>query len=441
MTKMLEPKSLYLQTFQNRGKELAGKDPAWVKGLREKAMASFEEKGFPTVEEEIWRYTDLTTSLLQVPFGFEMEFTSKTSVSARLKGMGFDVEKAHLVVFVNGRFSKEQSSIKNLPAGANLTHLAELSAADSLKPVLGQVVPSDGRPFAALNMAYFTDGLILQVPKGKSIPEPIHVVHLSVNASTNTQSHPRNLVVLEEDSQALLIEHYLDEAVSPYLTNSVTEVRLSRGASLEHVKIQQESAKAYHLGTLVAKQAEGSRFASCTYSLGGVLARHEVETTLSEKKAECLMEGLYLARGKQHVDTRTFVDHLAPACKSEEVFKGVLDDEAVGIFDGRILVRENAQKTDARQSNKNLQLSKKSQVYSKPQLQIYADDVKCSHGSATGQMDEEALFYLQSRGIGREEARQLLVYAFAGEMLDRIPFDYLKHPLRQMVNDWMGAKP
>jgi len=431
-----ETKELYIQNFT----KLPGKDAPWLKGLREKAIASFAEKGFPSPHEEQWRYTDLSTSLLKLSFGFEAEASSKTPVMSRLKAAGFNADKSHVVVFVNGKFSKDLSSIKAIPKGVQLTHLAAVLNEAEVSSFLGKALSAEGRPLTALNTAYFADGLYLKISKGQALAEPIHAVYLSANAGTNTQSHPRNLVVLEEDSRALLIEHYLDESVSPYLTNGVTEVLLSRGAALDHVKIQQEGQKGYHIGSLAAKQEEGSRFVSRTYSLGGALARHEIETLLSDKKAECLMEGLYLARGKQHVDTRTFIDHLSPSCKSEEVFKGVLDDDAAGIFDGRILVRENAQKTDARQSNKNLQLSKKAQVYSKPQLQIYADDVKCSHGSATGQLDDEALFYLQSRGIGRKEAKHMLVQAFADEMLDRVPFEYLKAPLRQMVKDWMEGK-
>jgi Fe-S cluster assembly protein SufD len=234
-----------------------------------------------------------------------------------------------------------------------------------------------------------------------------------------------------------VIEHYWGENVSAYFTNVVTEVAMTKGSSLEHTKIGQEDIKGYHIGSLIAQQEEGSHLTSHLFSLGGALTRNDIETTLSQKKAECVLEGLYLAKEKQHVDTRTFIDHLSPNCNSHEVYKGVMDGQATGVFDGRILVRENAQKTDARQSNKNLLLTKEAKVYSKPQLQIYADDVKCSHGSATGQIDEEALFYLQSRGISRDEAKKVLVYAFAGEMVEKLENGYLKPALKKLVDNWM----
>jgi Fe-S cluster assembly protein SufD len=437
---MTQTAETYLRTFQELGKKISGKDPAWLKSLRGKALEHFGKAGFPTSKDEAWKYTDLSVHLLGSPFLFEAETRTQTAVAAKLKSQGFEVEKAHLVVFVNGRFSQGLSSIKDLPKGVKLQSLAEVLSDKALQNSFGSAVKLENRAFNALNTAAFADGLFLQVSQGQTVPEPIHAVHLSAASGPATQSHPRNLVVMENDSQAVLIEHYFGDNAGSTFTNAVTEVRLSKGAQLDHSKLQQEDEKGIHIGSLAVKQEEGSRLISRVFSLGGAMARNEVETVLSEKKAECLLEGLYLAKGKQHMDTRTFIDHLSPSCNSQEIFKGVLDGEAVGIFDGRILVRENAQKTDARQSNKNLQLSKESKVYSKPMLQIYADDVKCSHGSATGQLDEEALFYFQSRGIARAEARRMLVDAFAGEMVERIPNDYLKVPLRKMVGEWLGGK-
>jgi Fe-S cluster assembly protein SufD len=437
MTKAVEMKELYISNFGKPGITTGGKDATWLKVLREKALASFKEAGFPTPKDEYWRYTDLSTSLLKVPFGFETESGTQTAVMAKLKTMGYSSEKAHVAVFVNGSFAKELSSFKILPKGVVLQSLASTLSDNSIKTHFNCIHSFEGRPLAALNTAFFADGLFLRLPPSQILSEPVHVVYLSTNSGKNTQSHPRNLVVLESDSRATVIEHYLGDAAGPYLTNAVTEVRLFRGAEMEHIKIQQEDETAYHIGTLAVKQGEGSRLVSRTFSFGGLLARNEVETVLAEKKAECSLEGLYLVKDQQHSDNRTFIDHLSPACKSGEFFKGVLDGEGTGIMDGHILVRENAQKTDARQSSQNLQLSNSTKVYSKPQLHIYADDVKCSHGSATGQLAEESLFYLQSRGIGREEAKKLLVYAFADEMVKRLQGDYVKAPLRQMVQAWM----
>ncbi len=437
---MVELRENYLKTFEKLS-TAAGKEAAWLKSLRERALSSFKETGFPTPKDEYWRYTDLSTNLLKTSFGFEAETAAKTDIQARLKSLGFEIQNADVLVFVNGHFFGQAfSGTNNRVKFLEIKKLTGALSGGIPQQSLGTVLPFEKRPFAALNTAFFTDGLFLKVPEGQQVPNPIHVVYLSTNGNQATQSHVRNLVVMENDSRATVVEHYLGDAVSPYLTNAVTEVRLSRGAELEHAKIEQEDPKAYHIGTLAVKQEEGSRFVSRTFSLGGFLARNEVETSLEGKKAECSLEGLFLVKGKQHSDNRTFIDHKSPACKSEEFFKGVLDGEGTGIMDGHILVRENAQKTDARQSAHNLQLSNATKLYSKPQLHIYADDVKCSHGSATGQLAEEALFYLQSRGIGRKEAKSLLVYAFADEMVERITTEYLKAPLRGMVQKWMGPE-
>ena len=434
-----EVKNTYLSAFPDWEKAGLSKDPFWLREAREKALAAFGESGFPTSKEETWRYTDLDP-LFQLPFDLTGEKPAKAAVTAELKSLGFDVEKAHLAVFVNGHFSKELSRLPEGSAEGNPKSLIENLANGPLKREFAHILPFESRPLVALNYAYFTDGLFLHVPKGKSLEKPVHAVYLSTNTGHATQSHLRNLILMEEDSRATLIEHYWGNNLKPYFTNSVTKVSLAKGAQLEHTKIQQESALAYHLGVLAVHQAEGSHLTSRVFSMGGALGRSEVETALAEKSSQCLLEGLTLAKGKQHLDIRTFIDHLSPSCKSGETFKSVVDGESSAIFDGNILVRENAQKTDARQSNKNLQLTKESKVYSKPQLQIYADDVKCSHGSATGQLDEEALFYFQSRGIGKAEAKRILVSAFAGEMVDRVPEDYLREPLRRMVSEWLEGK-
>ncbi len=410
----------------------------WIKEAREKAWAHFLKIGFPDSKSESWKYTSLD-HLVKEHFFWGRPEAPETNVADLLKSLSFVSDQAELVVFVNGFFVRKFSTIGPLPQGVQLKTLFEANEV-SIRGNFGRVMNDENRGFTALNTAYFTDGLFLSVPEGKVLTKPVHIIYLTTKGTPKCQTHVRNLFLLGQDSSATVIEHYLSEIDSSYFVGAVTEAALSRGSSLTHTKIQQESEKAYHFSTLAVKQAEGSQLSSRTYSFGGNLARHEVETVLTEKKAECLLEGLYLTKGKQHMDTRTYIDHLSPSCSSQETFKGVLDGESTAIFDGRILVRENAQKTDARQSNKNLQLSKETKVYSKPQLQIYADDVKCSHGSSTGQMDEEALFYFQSRGIGREEAKRTLVYAFAGEMVERVGNEYLQKPLKGMVRRWMGEE-
>jgi len=426
----------YLSSFSQLEAKLPGQDAAWLKSLRLQALEQFKQAGFPTDKLESWKYTNLSLNLLKEFFTFEVP-ASTTVVAAQLKKNGFDTDKAHLVVFVNGKFSKELSSLKPLEKGMTVQNLASVLSNETVKAFIGKIALSQNKAFTALNTAFFTDGLFVQLEAGKVLDAPVHAVYVSTNGSQTTQSHLRNLLVLANDSKVNVIEHYWGENVSAYLTNVVTEVAMAKGSTLDHMKIGQEDIKGYHIGSLIAQQEEGSYFTSRLFSVGGALTRNDIETTLGKKKAECVLEGLYLAKEGQHVDTRTFIDHLSPNCNSTEVFKGVIDDQAVGVFDGRILVRENAQKTDARQSNKNLLLTKEAKIYSKPQFQIYADDVKCSHGSATGQIDEEALFYLQSRGISRDEAKKVLVYAFAGEMVEKVESGYLKPGLKKLVDSWM----
>lgn len=432
----VEVKKSYLAAFNDWEKSALTKDPFWLRETREKALAQFGEAGFPTTQDESWKYTDLD-SFLKISFSLAGDKQSKTPVLAQLKSLGFDAEKAYLMVFVNGHFSKELSSFGKTSSGVKLESLIENLSNGPLKRYFGHILPCENHPFVALNYAYFTDGFFLHVPKGVKLDKPLHAVYLSSNSGYATQSHIRNLILMEEDSQATVVEHYWGNNLKPYFTNVVTKVSLGDHALLDHTKIQQESDLAFHLGVLAASQNWGSRLVSRVFSFGGILGRSEVEVDLAEKEASCSLEGLSLSRGHQHMDHRTFVDHRSPACSSVQTYKAVADGESTGIFAGKVLVRENAQKTDAKQVNRNLELSPKAKIYSKPELLIYADDVKCSHGSATGQLNEEALFYFQARGIDKETARQTLVKAFAGELVEKIQNDYVRGPLTEMVQKWM----
>ena len=434
-----QAKENYLSLFPDWEKTALVKDPFWIKETREKSLASFKETGFPTQDDESWKHTSLD-DFLKIPFNLTQEGFVRDAVKAELESQGFETSKAHLMVFVNGHFNPEHSSVGEMPRGAKVRSLIESLADGPLKRYFQHILPFENRPFVSLNYAFFTDGVFLHLGPGVQLDKPLHLVYLSSNSGLATQSHVRNLFLLEEGSAASVIEHYWGNNLKPYFTNTVTKVVLEKDSNLEHTKIQQESPLAYHIGSLAAHQAQGSHLTARVFSLGGSLGRSEMETALAGPHAHCVFEGLALGSGKQHLDVRTFVDHAVEHCQSEQLFKTVVDGHAAGIFDGRVLVRENAQKTDARQANKNLQLSETATVYSKPQLQIYADDVKCSHGSATGQLDEEALFYLRSRGLGAKEAKELLVYAFAGEMVDRVPVGYLHKPVEKMVQDWMGEK-
>jgi Fe-S cluster assembly protein SufD len=298
---------------------------------------------------------------------------------------------------------------------------------------LGRIASFESDAFTAASLSAFKDGVFIGVEAGRVIAEPIHLVFVSAQGA---QAWVRNLILPGANSDLTVVEHFREEGVAGSLHGSVTEINLAEGAQATHLKIQHESRQNLHWGRVGVRQEAGSRFTSRVFSFGSRMARNETETLLAGKRAQAQLDGLFLARAGQHLDNQTFIDHSVPQCACQETYKGVLDGDGVGVFDGRVLVRENAQKTDARQSNKNLLLSKNAKVYSKPQLQIYADDVKCSHGSATGQLDEEALFYLRARGIGKQEARQLLVEAFAGELVDRVEPLGLREPLAGAFQNW-----
>ncbi|MGH7739963.1 MAG: Fe-S cluster assembly protein SufD [bacterium] len=409
--------------------------PAWLGDLRAEAFTQFQRLGFPTTKDERWKYTDLS---LYLPGEVKKNTQAPipTGVLAKLKSHSYDVDKDIWLVFVDGIFSPEQSLLKPLSPGLEVGSLAVKLEDSKVQNLLGRVALSDQDAFAALNLSAFRDGFWIFVPEGQTLTETVHAVFLSTQPSP---SWVRNLILAGANSRISVVEHFLEEAVGPSFASSVTEINVSAGAQVSHVKIQEESEQNLHLGQVKARQEAGSRLTSRVFSFGGKLIRNETETLLADRRASAVLDGLFMARNHQHVDNQTFIDHASAQCACEENYKGVLDGEAVGIFDGRVLVRENAQKTDARQSNKNLLMTKNAKVYSKPQLKIYADDVKCSHGSATGQLDEEALFYLRARGIGPQEARRILVAAFAGELVARLETDDLRRPLEKTFQRWLEA--
>jgi Fe-S cluster assembly protein SufD len=325
------------------------------------------------------------------------------------------------LVFVNGRYAPDLSSAETAD-GLHIRSLRDVLSRQPqlVQPYLDRQASGPGRPFAALNSAFLDDGAFISVPEGTVLTEPIHVVFLSAPGSQPTASHPRVLVWAGRKSQAAIVESYGGPADAVYLTNAVTEVTVEDGAVIDHYRLQRESARAFHVGALGVTQGRASRFTSHAISLGASLSRLDIRQVFAGEGGECVLNGLFLGSDRQHTDTHTWVDHAQPHCSTRELYKGIVDDKARGVFVGRILVRAGAQKTDAIQSNKNLILSREALVDSLPQLEILADDVKCKHGSTTGQLDPLALFYLRSRGIGEEAARALLTYAFASDVVQRI---------------------
>jgi Fe-S cluster assembly protein SufD len=305
----------------------------------------------------------------------------------------------------------------------------------SAEPHLAKIA-RDGNAFAAVNAAFLEDGAFVRIPARTAVAHPIHLVFLSEPAPGPTVSHPRNLVIAEAGSQAHIVETYVGTAGELYFTNAVTEVVLGEGAVLDFSKLERDSDAAFHVATTEVSQGRDSSFTSHSIVLGGALARNDLNVRLDAEGAECTLNGLFIGSGTQHLDNHTLIDHAKPHGTSRELYKGIMDGQSRGVFNGKIIVRPDAQKTDAMQTNKNLLLSQEALVNSKPALEIFADDVKCKHGSTIGQLDDAAMFYLRSRGIGEQEARDLLVYAFASDVASRIRVA----PLRAFVEAQLGLR-
>jgi Fe-S cluster assembly protein SufD len=406
------------------------RDPAWLSDVRRAGFERFRELGFPAPGDEAWKYTNVAP-ILKVPFAPAVEEGPRRTASPLVPKDG-----ARLV-FVNGRYAAGLSSIAASGAGVEVASLQETLAnrPESVEPHLARLA-REGNTFADVNSALLEDGAFVRIPAGVVVPEPIHLLFLSEPDFGPTVSHPRNLVVAERGSQAVVVESWIGTAGALYFTNAVTEVFVGDGAVLDFYKLERESLDAFHVATMEVLQGRDSTIHSHSITLGGALVRNELNVRLDAPGASCTLNGLFLGSGTQHLDNHTKIDHAQPHGTSRELYKGIMSGRSRGVFNGRIIVRQDAQKTDAMQTNKNLLLSKEALVNSEPALEIFADDVKCRHGSTIGQLDETALFYLRSRGIGESEARNLLVYAFASDVASRIRIA----PLRALVEEHLGLR-
>ena len=416
--------------------------PDWLQALRARGMARFESLGFPTTKNEDWHFTSVAPIAEQF---FRAAMTSRTGVSsegstagmvarADLQRFTFGQPTWHLLVFVNGEFSENLSSYSGLGDKVRVSSLAKAIRSGVGRPErhLGKITTFENHAFTALNTAFIQDGAFIELQADAVVEQPIHLIFVS-EGEGEAVSHPRNLIVAAQNSRALIIESYISIRDSCYFTNAVTEISLGEGARLDHYKIQRESEKSFHVGTTQIRQARDSQLHSFSFAVGGRLARTNIYTSLDGNAATCTLNGLYLADGIQHIDNQTSIEHIAPNCPSHEIYKGVLDGRSHGVFNGKVYVHPEAQKTDGKQSNNNLLLSATARVDTKPQLEIFADDVKCTHGATVGRLDEMAMFYLNSRGIGPEMARTLLTYAFAADVLETIELEPMKSELERMV--------
>jgi Fe-S cluster assembly protein SufD len=417
-------------------------EPAWLRETRERALARFTALGFPTTRQEEWRFTNVSPiadRVFRVPVGPGGDLDGAHLAQFRLAAADL-VE----IVFVNGHFARRLPSLEGLPTGVSVRSLADAlsSDPDRIAPHLGRHAAFENQPFAALNTAFARDGALVETAPNAVVTRPIHI--LFVAASGGEVSYPRVLVLAGRNSQVQIVESYVGRdgagADGPAFTDAVSEVVLGDGAVVDHYRVQRQANDSFHLSTTHVRLSHSSTFSSHTFSFGGAIVRNDITALLAGEGGDCTLNGLYLAGGSQLVDTHTVIDHAQPHCGSHEVYKGILDGRARAVFNGKIIVRPDAQKTDAKQTNKTLLLSDNAQINTKPQLEIFANDVKCTHGATIGQLSADALFYLQTRGIDRATAQQMLIRAFAGDITGRVKIEALREQLDRVLLETLGTK-
>jgi Fe-S cluster assembly protein SufD len=423
---------IYLSRFAGFRREREAHEPDWLLALRDEGIGRFVEQGFPTAKNEEWKYTPLAalsaTSFIpaECPAAF-------AAVAGRLEPHIFGSPDAIVAVFVNGRFEPRLSSLDRIPDGVTVGSLREAleTRPELVEPVLARNGLPGGHVFEALNAAFVEDGVLVHIPPGRMVEPPIHLVYFTLADQTPAMTHPRTVIQAGEGSQSRLVESYVGEGA--YFTNAVTDLVLDPAAIVSHVKVDEESPAATHVGQMRVRQERDSNFAATSISLGGALVRNDPTVLLNAEGAGCSLDGLYVGSGDRHVDNHTVVDHARPRTSSRQLYKGILDGRSRGVFFGRVLVRPDAQKIAAVQINNNLLLSRDALANSTPQLEIHADDVQCRHASTVGQLDEAMMFYLRSRGIGEEQARHVLTFAFANEILNRLRLPALRERLERTL--------
>ncbi|KAA3613887.1 MAG: Fe-S cluster assembly protein SufD [Calditrichaeota bacterium] len=427
----------YIRDFQGFEAQLNGQSSTPFHKERVKAISTFAELGFPTTRQEKWKYTNIA-SLIKEKF----ELASKKQINARDLGPYlFRGLEENRLVFVNGFFSTELSTF-SVPAGVVIKDLnaAHDSHSELIEKHLAKHLKIAEQPFAALNTAFAQNGAFIYVPRNVVVEKPLHILYISDPDGKPFHNHPRNLIILEQSSQMSLIESHHGAKDDVYFNNFVTEVVVERNASLDHIKIQDESKGAYHFSATQAKVARDARFKSTGVDLGGSISRNDINIEFTGENAEARLLGFYYATGTQLMDNHTFIDHAVPHCDSNELFKGFLDDKSHGVFNGAVLVRPDAQKTNAFQQNQAILISKDATIDAKPELEIFADDVLCSHGATIGEIQDEHLFYLRSRGIGEEMAKAMLHIAFANDIFERIKIEAVREKLENEIITRFGEK-
>lgn len=423
-----------LADFARTQATLPGARVPWLVSARRNALERFAQNGFPGARDEEWKYTSVAAIEKNAFLAASPQSGHDQAAAALVEQFSLTGSALHLLVFVNGRYRPALSAPGRLPAGATLKSLAAAleSSPEALEPYLANT--NDQTLFGALNTAFMADGAYLHLARGTVVEQPIQLLFIATEAgAAGAMISPRNLIVAEDGAQATVIEHYAGSDGAAYLTNAVTQIFAGANAAIEHYKLQQEALQSFHIAGMHAQQGRDSRLLSHAVSLGALLARNDLTTSFAATGCDATFDGLYLAGGRQHVDHHTRIDHAQPNGTSRETYRGVLDGHSRAVFNGKIIVRPGAQKTDARQANHNLLLSRDAEIDTKPQLEIYADDVKCTHGATVGQLDDNQLFYLRARGIAETMARSLLVHAFASDLVERIRVASLRSRLEQIL--------
>jgi Fe-S cluster assembly protein SufD len=434
MDKTIEIKDWYISNFGEFEKRLNGGKESSIHEKRKTALSSFSKLEFPTIKDEEWKYTSIAPLL---KYNFVPSYEKKNVSKDFIKSLLFDEMEHSLIVFINGRYSAENSVLLNLPEGVIVGSIADEIKKNNevLLKHFGKYADHQNHIFTALSTAYTEDGAFIYIPAGKIVEEPIHIIFLTTSADKKILTQPRNLFVAEKSSQVTIIEHYACDEESTYFTNAVTEIVTEENAVVDHIKLQEESKKAFHIARMEVDQEKNSNFSSHLISTGADLTRNEFNARFNDEGGECTLNGLYMIDGSQLFDAHTLMDHAKPHCNSHEHYKGVLDDKSRGVFNGKVIVRLDAQKTNAFQENNNILLSDEALINTKPQLEIFADDVKCSHGATIGQMDDDAKFYLKSRGIGEEASKGILLHAFASDVVTSIKIESVRNYIEKIITE------
>ena len=437
MTAVTQEMDGYLKEFSRFEPQVAGREWAPFHPVRRAAIGRFAELGFPTTQDEDWRFTNVAP-IVKTAFAFSAA-GGVDPARRDLDPFSFGGPEVCRLVFVDGRYSSRLSSLSKLPGGVVASSLASALTMypELLEAHLARYADFHSDAFTALNTAFMEDGAFIHIRRGTVLEEPIHLLYVSTRTAVPLIVHPRNLIVAGEDTQAAVVEDYVSLGDDVCFSNGVTEIVVGQSGVLSHYLVERENPQAFNVSTLRIQQGRSSNVTSHSVLIGGALVRNNVHPVLAGEGGECLINGLFMATGRQHMDNYMRVEHASPHCDSRQFYHGILDGSSRGVFHGRIVVHKDAQKTDAKQTNRNLLLSENAQIDTKPQLEIYADDVKCTHGATIGQVNEEAIFYLRSRGIAKEAARAILLFAFAQESLQRMKSQPVRRHMEDLVSRWL----